>query len=111
MTIRGATPRVVFAALIGLAAVIVPRLFLAFRLARQQPHDWQATYMNHIYFTYISLWEGLFIVGLLDLGASAWLVGAVAVGVLIVGGILFNRYKHRITAKPVASSQPVGVSR
>jgi hypothetical protein len=67
--------------------------------------------MNHIYFTYISLWEGLFIVGLLDLGASAWLVGAVAVGVLIVGGILFNRYKHRITAKPVASSQPVGVSR
>jgi hypothetical protein len=100
----GSTPRIVFVVLIGLAAVIVARLVLAFRLARQQPPGWQTAYMNHIYFSYISLWEGFFIVGLIDLGAPAWLVGAVAVGVLVVGGIAFNTYKHGITPKPMTSN-------
>jgi len=59
--------------------------------------------MNHIYFSYISLWEGFFIVGLIDLGAPAWLVGAVAVGVLVVGGIVFNIFKHGIMPTPMAS--------
>jgi hypothetical protein len=107
----GPTPRIVFVALIGLAAVIVTRLFLAFRLARQQPPGWQVTYMNHIYFSYISLWEGFFIVGLIDLGAPAWLVGAVAVGVLVVGGIVFNVFKHGIMPKPMASHRSMEVSR
>jgi hypothetical protein len=98
------TSRIVFLVLIGLAAVIVARLVLAFRLARRQPPGWQGTYMNHIYFSYISLWEGFFIVGLIDLGAPAWLVAAVAVGVLIVGGITFNTYKHGITPKPLTSN-------
>jgi hypothetical protein len=93
----GATQRIIFSVLIGLAAVIVTRLFLAFQLARRQPAGWQIPYVNHIYFTYISLWEGFFIVGLLDLGAPGWLVGVVAVGVLVVGGVLVSRYKRRIT--------------
>lgn len=107
----GPTPRVIFVALIGLAAVIVTRLFLAFRLARQQPPDWRVTYMNHIYFTYVSLWEGFFIVGLIDLGAPAWLVGAVAVGVLVVGGIVFNVYKHGTRIRAMAGNHPMGASR
>src|ERR1700737_4141990 len=74
-----ATPRIVFTVLIGLAAVILIRLFLAFGLAGQQSRGWQIPYVNHIYFTYLSLWEGFFIVGLVDLGAPAWVVGAVAV--------------------------------
>lgn len=92
----GASQRIVFSALIGLAIVIVTRVFLAFRLARQQPDGWRVPYMNHIYFSYISLWEGFFIVGLLDLGAPAWLLGAVAVGVLVVGGIAFNIYRRGV---------------
>jgi hypothetical protein len=91
-----ATPRIVFSVLIGLAAVILIRLFLAFRLARQQSRGWQIPYVNHIYFTYVSLWEGFFIVGLIDLGAPAWVVGAVAVGVLVVGRILVSRYRRGI---------------
>lgn len=99
----GATPRIIFSVLIGLAAVILIRLFLAFRLARQQLDGWQIPYVNHIYFTYISLWEGFFIVGLIDLGAPGWMVGAVAVGVLIVGGILLNRYKRGIAVRSVST--------
>ncbi len=107
----GPTPRIIFVALIGLAAVIVTRLFLAFRLTWQQPAGWHVPYMNHIYFTYISLWEGFFIVGLIDLGAPGWLVGAVAVGVLVLGGIVFNIYKRGITPVPMSSNQHVGVPR
>lgn len=98
-----ATPRIVFSALIGLAAVILIRLFLAFRLARQQPAGWEIPYVNHVYFSYISLWEGFFIVGLIDLGATGWLVGAVAVGVLILGGVLLNIYKRGIAPRPMGS--------
>ncbi len=99
----GATPRVVFSGLIGLATVILIRLFLALRLAWQQPAGWQIPYVNHIYFTYVSLWEGFFIVGLIDLGAPGWLVGAVAVGVLIVGGVLVNIYKRGIAPRPMGN--------
>jgi hypothetical protein len=99
----GATPRIIFSVLIGLAAVILIRLFLAFRLAAEQAVGWQIPYVNRIYFTYISLWEGFFIVGLIDLGAPGWVVGAVAVGVLIVGGVLLNRYKREIAAGSTAT--------
>jgi hypothetical protein len=50
-------------------------------------------------------WEGFFIVGLLDLGAPPWLVGAAAVGLLVVGGVLFNLYTRRIVPRPVADNQ------
>jgi len=98
-----ATPRIIFSVLIGLAAVILIRLFLAFRSAHERPGGWQIPYVNHIYFTYVSLWEGFFIVGLIDLGAPGWMVGAVAVGVLIVGGILLNRYKRGIAVRSVST--------
>lgn len=106
----GATPRIIFSVLIGLAAVILVRLFLAFRLARRQPDGWQIPYVNHVYFTYVSLWEGFFIVGLIDLGAPGWLVGAVAVGVLIVGGVLLNRYKRGIAPGSMATPGSIAAS-
>ena len=90
------TQRVAFSVLAGLAAFILIRLYLAFRESRQRPANWQTSYINHIYFTYISLWEGFFIVGLIDLGAPGWLVASVAAGVLVVGGYLSNRYKRHI---------------
>ena len=90
------TQRVAFGVLAGLAAFILIRLYLAYRDSRQRPANWQTSYINHIYFTYISLWEGFFIVGLIDLGAPGWLVASVAVGVLVVGGYLSNRYKRKV---------------
>ncbi len=82
-----------FSVLIGLAVVMATRVILAFRVARELPEGWRASYLNHVYFTYISLWEGLFIVGLFDLGAPAWLIVLVAGGVLAVGATLFYGYK------------------
>lgn len=99
-----ATPRIVFSVLIGLAAVILVRLFLALRLAGRRPEGWEILYVNHVYFTYISLWEGFFIVGLIDLGSPGWVVGAVAVAVLVVGGVLLNRYKRGVASRSMRAS-------
>lgn len=88
--------QVIYAVLIALAAFMVARVLLAFRVAGLQPAGWETKYMNHIYFTYVSLWEGLLIVGLFDLGAPTWLIAAVAAGVLIVGTSVYNRYRGRL---------------
>jgi len=109
-TSLAAAPRIVFTALIGLAAVIVTRLVLAFRLAARRSHGWQMPYVNHIYFTYIALWEGFFIVGLIDLGAPGWLVGMVAVGVLILGSLLVANYKRGLGPES-RGRQPAGALR
>ncbi len=97
------TQQVIYVALIALAAFMVARVLLAFRVAKQQPAGWDSKYMNHIYFTYISLWEGFFIVGLIDLGAPGWLVAAVAIGVLVLGAVLFSRYSHRFLRAPATA--------
>src|ERR671935_2304054 len=95
----GSTQRIIFSALIGLAAAIVVRVAMALRLAHIRRGQWQLPYVNHIYFSYISLWEGFFIVGLIDLRAPGWIVAVVAVGVLVLGGFLVNRYKRRLSAR------------
>ena len=95
--------QVIYVGLITLAVYMVTRVFLSFRVARQQLNSWETKYMNHIYFTYISLWEGLVIVGLFDLGAPALLIAAVAVGVVILGAVLFNSYKGRLAAGKAAA--------
>ena len=98
-----AMQQIIYVGLIGLAAFMVARAFLACRVAQRQVSGWETKYMNHIYFTYISLWEGLFIVGLFDLNAPIWLIAAVAVGVLALGAGLFNNYRRRILAPVVAA--------
>jgi hypothetical protein len=94
------TQQFIYVALIALAAFMVSRVILSFRVAQRQAGGWESRYMNHVYFTYISLWEGLFIVGLIDLGAPGWLVAAVAIGVLVLGAVLFGNYSRRILRTP-----------
>lgn len=86
----------IFVGLIALAIFIVARVTLALRVVERRPPDWERKYVNHIYFTYISLWEAFFIVGLIDLAAPAWVIAGVAAGVLLLGAILVNNYRRRI---------------
>jgi hypothetical protein len=95
--------QVIYVVLIGLAVFMVIRALLAFQVARQQAAGWETEYMDHIYFTYISLWEGFFIVGLIDLGAPAWLTAAVAMAVLILGAVLLRNYSRRFQGRPATA--------
>lgn len=50
--------RIAFVALIGLGVTMLYRLARAHREAAQQGGRWRERYVEHVYFTYISLWEG-----------------------------------------------------
>ena len=100
------TQRIVFGALTGFAFFILARDILSFRVARRRPPDWQPKYMNHVYFTYVSLWEGLVIVTLGDLNAAPWLIAVVAVGLILLGATLFRHYQRQALAGPAAAEGP-----
>lgn len=88
--------RIAFAALAGLAVAMLWRLALADRGARARPPGWRQRYVSHIYFTYISLWIGFGILPALNSPIPELLAPLVVVVALVVGGILVNRYKHRL---------------
>ena len=100
-----ATQQVAFGALAILAAVIVARVWLGFRALRDASAGSRERYMDHLYFGYISLWEGFFIVGLIDLGAPGWLVAAIAVGLVILGCRMFGAYKRGVLAEAPRPAQ------
>jgi hypothetical protein len=100
--------RILFGALTVFAFVILARAVLSFRVAQRRPPDWQVRYMNHLYFTYVSLWEGLVIVTLGDLNAAVWLIVVVAVGLVGLGAALFRRYQRQVLAGPAPAGAPSG---
>jgi hypothetical protein len=100
--------RILFGALTAFAFLILARDVLSFRVAQRRPPDWQPKYMSHVYFTYISLWEGLFIVTLGDFNAAPWLIAPVAVGLVLLGAALFRRYQRQVLAGPAPAGAPSG---
>ena len=87
-------PRAAFAGLTGLGAVIAYRLVRGHHEARAQQRGWQRRYVDHLFFTYISLWIGFLIVPALNLPAPQVAVPATALAALGVGHVLLARYKR-----------------
>lgn len=88
--------RVAFAALSALGAVMAYRLARAHREASRRAPTWRERYIGDVYFTYISLWEGLVILPSLRLPLPQVSVPLVAVAVLLIGHALLARHKARI---------------
>jgi hypothetical protein len=88
--------RIAFAALTGLAAVMMLRIVLAVRVASSREPGWEGRYIGHVYFTYISLWMGFVILPALNLPMPQVTVPVIAVGVLLIGQTLVGRYKRRV---------------
>ena len=100
------TARLAFTALTGLAAVMMLRIVLAVRAASSRDAGWEARYISHIYFTYISLWMGFVILPALNLPMPQLTVPVIAVAVLLTGQTLVGRYKRRVVgvgAHPASS--------
>jgi hypothetical protein len=91
--------RIAFTALMGLGAVMGYRIVRARQVASARQPDWQGRYIDHVYFTYISLWEGFVILPALNLPLPQVTVPVVAVGVLLIGHVLISRYKSRVLAE------------
>jgi hypothetical protein len=93
--------RIAFGALTGLGAVMMFRIARAQRVASARGANWEQRYIDHVYFTYISLWEGFVILPALDLPLPQVTVPVVAIAVLVVGHTLIARYKRRLlSAQP-----------
>jgi hypothetical protein len=90
--------RIAFSALVGLGAVMAYRIARAYRQGSAQEITSKERYINHVYFTYISLWEGFVILPALNLPLPQLSVPVVAIAVLLVGHVLIGRYKRRILA-------------
>ncbi|QBI18471.1 hypothetical protein ER308_02080 [Egibacter rhizosphaerae] len=100
--------RVAFAGLCGLGAVIAYRLVRGHREARLQRHGWQARYLDHLYFTYISLWIGFLIVPALALPVPQVAVPATVLATLGIGHALLARYKPHVLPHTQAPPDPPG---
>lgn len=88
--------RVAFSGLAGLGAVMAYRLVRAHHEARTRGSDWQPRYIDHVYFTYVSLWIGFLIVPALNLPYPQVAVPLVPLATLFLGHMLVGRYKQRV---------------
>ena len=100
------TARIVFTGLIGLAAVMVVRAELAGRRPPVRTGGPTAAYLDHIGFTLISLADGFAVVAAIRGGVPGWAVGALAVGVVVVGHVTLQVAKRRLIHPAAAAPVP-----
>jgi uncharacterized protein YacL len=96
-------PRVAFAGLTLLAGVIVYRLWRSYVEDARRREGWQTRYVDHVYFTYVSMWIGLFVVPLLGRPLPHITIPVMIVVVLVIGHVLLTAYKRRLTKDEVNS--------
>ncbi|MPY97061.1 MAG: hypothetical protein GEU97_03565 [Actinophytocola sp.] len=92
--------RVAFTGLAVLAAVMVVRMVRALAVAAASRPGWQDRYVDHVYFTYVSLWAGFVVVPALTLPYPQIGVPLAVVAVLAIGHVLVSRYKQRLSPQP-----------
>ncbi len=83
--------RMVFAGLIALAGAMVVRAERAGRRPPAATGGPTAAYLDHVGFTLISLAVGFTVVSAVRLGSPGWLVGALAVGIVLAGRAAVGR--------------------
>jgi hypothetical protein len=90
-----AVARVAFGGLTVLGAVMAYRITRSHGEASAQGPGWEGRYIDHVAFTYISLWEGFIILPALNLPLPQVSVPVAAVGVFLAAHFLISRYKRR----------------
>ncbi|MCI0544417.1 MAG: hypothetical protein L0Z49_08235 [Actinobacteria bacterium] len=92
--------RLAFSGLAVLAGFMLIRIYLAHRLAAGRSPGWEHRYLDHVYFTYISLWVGLAIIPALRSPNPGLWIPITAGSVLAIGTALIHRYQRRIGLRP-----------
>jgi hypothetical protein len=95
-----AVARIVFGGLFGLALVMLVRARLALRSRPARTGGPTSAYLDHLGFTLIALADGFAVVAVIRSGAPGWLVGAVAVGVAVVGHVALQTAKRHLVRQP-----------
>lgn len=88
----------VFGALVALAGVMVWRSEAAARADRPS-----RAYIDHVGFCLVGLFDAFWVVTLLRLGLPGWAVGAVAVGIAVIGHVAVGAAARRSALHAVAA--------
>jgi len=88
--------RLTFTGLGGLASVMAYRMWSAHSLAGRRPVNWEESYVDHTYFSYISLWVGFAIVPALQSNNPGLWIPIAVVAVLATGTVAIKRYKAHL---------------
>ncbi|MCV2490863.1 hypothetical protein OF117_16020 [Geodermatophilus sp. YIM 151500] len=96
--------RVVFLALLGLAAVMVHRAVAAGRLLPRDTGGPTGPYLDHVGFTLISLTDGFAVVAVLRAGAPAWLIAVIGIGIAVAGHVALESAKRRLARPPAVAA-------
>lgn len=83
--------RIVFAALCALAAYVLLRVAGAWRSVARTPAAWRRSFVQHVGFVLISLFDGFCVVAAIDLGLPTAVVVAVAVLGVVAGVLALRR--------------------
>lgn len=100
--------KVIFTALLALAAVMFYRATLASRMLPATTGGPTEAYLNHVGFTLIALFDGFAVVAVLRGGAPGWLVAITAVGIPLIGHFALRTARVRLIRPP--ETEWVGVS-
>ena len=87
--------RIIFPGLFILSIYMLYRAVKARGLLKFKPNGWQKSFIDHIGFTIISLFEGFIIVAAIDLHSPAWLVAIFALLGVIIGSRTVNAAKSK----------------
>lgn len=90
--------RIAFAVLVVLGVVLLVRSALAARVASRRPARWLRSFLAHIGFVLISLFDGFCIVTAIDLRMPAAVVVAAAVAGVVAGALVTRRAVRRTTS-------------
>lgn len=90
------TERIIFSGLFVLSLYMLYRARSANSLLTSQQTNWEHSYIEHVGFTLISLFEGFIIVSGLNSGLPVWLVALVAILGLLVGQWLIGFSQRKV---------------
>lgn len=93
-----ALARIIFVALLGLAAVMIWSAVQAQRILRGHAGRPTARYLDHLGFTLVALFVGFVVIAMLDLGAPGWLAAAIGALGAVAGHLALRRLKAGLAA-------------
>ena len=88
--------RIIFPGLLGLGIYMLYRARSANHLLGTQQNNWKSSYIEHIGFTLISLFEGFIIVSGLNSGISGWMVAVAAILGVVIGRWVIHLAQQRV---------------
>jgi hypothetical protein len=87
---------IIFPGLFGLGIYMLYRARSANYLLETQQNNWKGSYIEHIGFTLISLFEGFIIVSGLNSGISGWMVAVAAILGVFIGRWVIHLAQQRV---------------